>query len=100
MTQNFNTSTKTFVKSVTLAIAVGVVSLAAQSGTASAVSLAVKRACMGDYFSHCSQHSVGSPGLRACMRNVGPRLSKGCINALIKAGEVSQTEVSRRSASR
>jgi hypothetical protein len=64
------------------------------------VSLAVKRACMSDYFSYCSQHAVGSAALRRCMRNAGPRLSKRCVNALISAGEVSKREVSRRAASR
>ena len=67
---------------------------------AGAVSVAVKRACMGDYFSYCSQHGVGSPELRRCMREAGPRLSTGCVNALIAAGEVPQPEVSRRAASR
>jgi hypothetical protein len=33
------------------------------------------------------------------MRAVGHRLSKGCINALVAAGEVSKGEVARRSAS-
>jgi hypothetical protein len=34
------------------------------------------------------------------MRKVGYRLSKGCINALIDAGEVSKSEVAPRSAKR
>jgi hypothetical protein len=33
------------------------------------------------------------------MRAVGHRLSKGCISALVAAGEVSKGEVARRSAS-
>ena len=33
------------------------------------------------------------------MRAVGYKLSKGCISALVAAGEVSKTEVARRSAS-
>ncbi len=33
------------------------------------------------------------------MRAVGYRLSKSCLNALVAAGEVSKTEVARRSAS-
>jgi len=67
---------------------------------AGAVSLAVKRACLGDYLSYCSSYSVGSGELRQCMRNAGPKLSRGCVNALVAAGEVSKTEVSRRSAQR
>ncbi|CFX01745.1 conserved exported protein of unknown function [Candidatus Filomicrobium marinum] len=67
---------------------------------AGAVSLSVKRACIGDYLSYCSAHSVGSSSLRQCMRDAGPRLSRGCVNALVAAGEVSKAEVSRRSARR
>jgi hypothetical protein len=33
------------------------------------------------------------------MRAVGYQLSKGCISALVAAGEVSKTEVARRQAS-
>jgi len=73
--------------------------LALQTASASAISSSVKMACMGDYFSYCSMHSVGSQALRACMSDNGHRLSKRCVNALIGAGEVSQTEVSRRAAS-
>lgn len=67
---------------------------------AGAVSLAVQRACMSDYFAHCSKYSAGSPEVRSCMSRVGPRLSGRCINALVAAGEVSKAEVARRSASR
>ena len=64
---------------------------------AGAVSNAVKVACLSDYLANCSSHQVGSPQLRKCMRAAGPRLSKRCINALVTAGEVSKTEVARRS---
>ena len=67
---------------------------------AGAVSLAVQRACMSDYFAHCSKYAPGSPEVRSCMSRVGPRLSGRCVNALLAAGEVSKAEVSRRSASR
>ena len=40
-------------------------------------------------------HEVGSPGLRKCMRAVGPRLSKGCIAALKASGEVGKKDVER-----
>lgn len=66
---------------------------------ASAVSLLVQRACMSDYYSFCSQHAVGSSSLRRCMSSNGSRLSQRCVNALVAAGEVSKTEVERRSAS-
>ena len=69
-----------------------------QATPAAAVSLSVKMACMTDYLNNCSHHSVGSPAVRSCMRSVGPRLSKRCISALVKAGEVSQAEVNRHKA--
>jgi hypothetical protein len=71
--------------------------LISQVTQAAAVSPAVRVACLSDYLTNCSAHSVGSPELRKCMRAVGSRLSKGCINALVAAGEVSKAEVSRRS---
>ncbi len=66
------------------------------SSQASAVSPAVKIACMSDYFAYCSQHSLGSPGLRQCMNSNGENLSKRCVSALISAGEVSAAEVEKR----
>lgn len=59
-----------------------------QSDRAAAVSESVRDACMGDYFTYCSQHDVGSPALRRCMRTAGPKLSRGCVNALVAAGEI------------
>lgn len=79
--------------------AVVVAALMIQVTQAAAVSSDVRNACMSDYFSYCSQHEVGSQALRACMRNNGPKLSTGCVNALVSSGEVSKAEVNRRSAS-
>lgn len=59
------------------------------------VSPAVKRACANDYFAHCSMHPVGTPAVRKCMRAVGPRLSQGCISALVVAGEVKASDRKR-----
>ena len=56
-------------------------------------------ACAGDYLAHCSSFAPDSAETRKCMRAVGYQLSKGCISALVAAGEVSKTEVARRSAS-
>jgi hypothetical protein len=67
---------------------------------AGAVSAAVRHACAGDYFAHCSSSAPDSAETRKCMRVVGYQLSKGCISALVAAGEVSKSEVARRSASR
>ena len=63
------------------------------TGPASAVSDAVTAACKNDYFAYCSAHAVGSDGLRQCMRANGTSLSLRCVYALIKAGEVTLTEV-------
>ena len=90
--------TSTFKKALATAITVAVV--AGSASNAFAVSNAVKYACMGDYFSYCSDHAPGSAGVKQCMRANGSKLSKGCVGALIKAGYVSQSEVSRRTASR
>jgi hypothetical protein len=82
------------------AAAIGFVAVTTMPTTeASAFSAGVKLSCASDYFAHCSQHSLGSPDLRQCMRNAGPKLSKRCVSALVSAGEVSQSEIDRRSAS-
>lgn len=52
--------------------------------------------CASDYYAYCSKHEVGSPGLRKCMNDNGPRLSNSCINALISDGEITKEEVARR----
>ena len=70
--------------------------LASQAG---AVSPQVRNACAGDYLNNCSRFEPESAQTRKCMRAVGARLSKGCISALVAAGEVSKAEVARRSAS-
>jgi len=80
----------------TLAVAAALGSLALSTNEASALSLGVKMACASDYYSYCSQHAVGSPGVRQCMRANGSKLSKGCISALVAAGEVSKSEVEKK----
>ncbi|HVZ05245.1 hypothetical protein [Hyphomicrobium sp.] len=74
------------------------IALAAIAATndAFAVSLGVQLACATDYYAHCSAYSPDSPQVRSCMRAVGNRLSRRCVNALVAAGEVSAAEVSRR----
>ena len=91
------TKTSSFRTALAAAAAVAAV-LAPQQ--ASAVSLGVKLACASDYYNYCSQHAVGSPGVRSCMRANGHNLSNRCVSALVKAGEVSKSEVQRRVASR
>jgi hypothetical protein len=82
------------------ALAVAALAMTASSTGAGPVSPAVKRACASDYFAYCSQHPVGSQALRKCMHAAGPKLSKGCVSALVAAGEVSKAEVARRAAMR
>lgn len=69
--------------------------LCASSAAAQAVGFRTQMSCAGDYYAYCSQHPIGSPGVRKCMRAAGPKLSKGCIDALIADGEVSRAQVER-----
>ncbi len=73
---------------------------ASSASPATAASLSVQAACASDYFAYCSKHDPDSPGVRACMRANGARLSRRCVTALIAAGEVSKAEVQRRTASK
>ena len=82
-----------------IAATVALVAAVLPNSEASAVSVRVKAACLNDYLAHCSNHAVGSSGLRQCMRAAGPSLSNRCVNALVADGEVSQSEVQRRAAS-
>ncbi|HEY5830633.1 MAG: hypothetical protein ACAH24_07775 [Hyphomicrobiaceae bacterium] len=76
----------------------GLAALAMFATQAGAASARVQAACAGDYLAYCSQHPTEGPGVRACMRANGIKLSKVCVNALIAAGEVSKAEVDRRAA--
>ena len=68
-----------------------------QAAPASAVvNSSVRSACMSDYFQFCAGMDVGSSELRRCFNRNGAKLSSSCVSALVSAGEVSQTEVSRR----
>ncbi len=80
-----------------LAAAIALTTSAFSANQASATSLAVQLACATDYYAYCSKHDTEGPGVRACMRANGERLSKRCVNALVSAGEVSKAEVERRS---
>jgi hypothetical protein len=83
-----------------LAAALALGALAVSANQASATSLAVKMACASDYYAHCSQHTPDSPGVRQCMRSVGKNLSKGCIGALVAAGEVSKSVIEKKVAAK
>jgi hypothetical protein len=79
--------------------ALALVAAITTTGSVQAVSPQVRAACANDYLSNCSAYKPESAETRKCMRAVGYRLSKGCISALVAAGEVSKSEIARRSAS-
>jgi hypothetical protein len=91
--------TKTAKRLNALPVALAAGALLGSVSQAGAVSSQVRYACAGDYLSYCSSFAPDSADTRRCMRTVGYKLSKGCVAALISAGEVSKTEVARRSAS-
>ena len=91
------TFSSTTARATLAAIAAGVVVLS--STAASAVNMRVAMACASDYYAFCSQHPTEGPAVRQCMRTNGLKLSSSCVSALIAAGEVSKSEVERRSAS-
>jgi hypothetical protein len=76
--------------------ALALAGMSMMASNAFAVSLRVQIACASDYYAHCSAYSPDSPQVRSCMRAVGVGLSKGCVSALVAAGEVSSNEVARR----
>jgi hypothetical protein len=83
-------------KQMTLAAAGGLVSLVLLATQAFAYSEAVINACTDDYLAHCSAYDENSAQGGRCMRAVGGKLSQGCVNALVASGEVSKSEVRRR----
>lgn len=80
------------------AVALGTAALSTTE--AGAVSASVRFACASDYLANCSSYAPNSPETRRCMRAVGYRLSKRCVDALVAAGEVPEGEVARKAASR
>jgi hypothetical protein len=78
-----------------LTACLGLLGLAA-TAEAQSYSKAVKQFCAADYRKHCGEYGLESAALRICMDKAGNSLSKGCVQALVKAGEISQAEVNRR----
>lgn len=66
------------------------------TASAQSYSKAVKQFCAADYHKYCGEYGLESAALRICMDKNGHVLSKGCVNALVASGEVSQAEVNRR----
>lgn len=76
---------------------IATVSIFALTGASSAqYSKIVRQSCTSDYKKFCGEYGIESPGLRSCMDKNGRKLSRTCVNALVKAGHVSQAEVDRR----
>lgn len=65
----------------------------AGASTSWAVSDQVRQLCREDYYAHCPNHALGSINLRRCMKTAGPKLSSGCIKALVASGEITHAEV-------
>lgn len=64
----------------------------AQAGT---VTKDMQNFCVNDYKKFCGQWGLNSNGLNLCMRKAGPSLSPACVQALVKAGKVSQAQVDK-----
>jgi hypothetical protein len=69
---------------------------APQAHSAANITSAVSNECAWDYHNFCNEYGIGSPLLNYCFRDNGARLSRGCVNALIAAGDVSRTYVQAR----
>ena len=65
-------------------------------GAGQPITKAVQTACKNDYKQYCGEYGLETSGLRSCMDRNGHNMPKICVNALVKAGEVSQSEVDRR----
>jgi hypothetical protein len=63
---------------------------------AAPISQRERQECRDDYKKFCGEYGLETQALRDCMDRAGQGLSKGCVQALIQAGEVSQAEVDRR----
>ena len=66
------------------------------SALAAPITKEEQQQCHNDYHQYCGEYGLDSPALRTCMDKNGKHLSKGCVEALIDAGEVSRAEVDRR----
>jgi hypothetical protein len=66
-----------------------------EAAKAKTYSKQVQRACASDYRRYCGEYGIQTSSLRSCMRRVGQRLSKGCVDALVASGEVSRPVVKK-----
>ncbi len=75
------------------AAALSVVTLCAMHVPAFAVSKELRKICAPDYSAYCSQHEIGSQGLRTCMRAHRKMLTQDCIQALGRSDQVTKDDV-------
>ncbi len=68
---------------------------AAGAAHAQAIPKDVQNNCVNDYKRFCGDYGLGSNALKLCMRKAGPSLSPACVQALVRAGQVSQGEVDK-----
>lgn len=61
---------------------------AAASDDKGPFSARVRNACKSDYNRFCPNYNLYSHELRRCMQAAGRAISKGCVRALVDAGEV------------
>jgi hypothetical protein len=64
----------------------------AQAGT---ITKDMQTYCVNDYKKFCGDYGLQSNALNLCMKKAGPGLSPACVQALVKAGKVSQAEVDK-----
>ena len=83
-------------RQATLLAAGSFVGLALLGTQAFAYSDDVVDACTNDYLAHCSAYDENSAQGERCMRSVGAKLSKRCVNALVASGDVSKSEAGGR----
>jgi hypothetical protein len=85
----------TTTKHITLAAAGGLVGLVLLASQAFAYSQAVINACTGDYLAYCSAYDENSAKGARCMRAAAAKLTQGCADSLVGAGEISKAEAKR-----
>jgi len=71
------------------------VSPSAVWGQAGTISKDMQNYCVNDYKKFCGDYGLQTNALNLCMRKAGPSLSPACVQALVKAGKISQAEVNR-----
>jgi hypothetical protein len=84
---------QTYRSRLIIAVAIACFAGAAQSAP---ITKLEQQECHADYHKLCGEYGLDTPALRICMDKAGHGLSKGCVEALIDAGEVSRAEVDRR----